>query len=275
MASQMIDYARVQLARSAFAIREIAPLLIARNYRRFCIISPGRSGSQMLVQRCDSHPQVRCYGEVLAPGHITWLTSNRPTMDRWVLTVRDRDQVRFLERHVWHRYPAGIGAVGFKLLYSHLLRQRSPLEAMIRNNPDILVIWLDRRNRLEAYLSRLVARQTKVYFIHNARPVPQVPPVTIDIETCERSLKMLEVAHQTIGDILEGSNCLRLHYEDLVDAPDQSGARMCDFLGVEDQPLAHTARKLAQGSLRERIANYDQLQAHFHGTRWECYLAHD
>jgi len=273
LSERMRYYSLVVPARIGLELRELLPAFGNRHYRRFCIISPGRAGSEMLVQRCNSHAQVRCYGEVLAHNHITWLTSSRPPTDVRALTLRDRNPVRFLERHVWHSYPKSIQAVGLKLLYPHLLKHRAALEPIINGDPDLMILWLDRRNRFEGCLSRLMARRTRVFFVNDARPVPDVAPVTVDPRTCERSLTAVEFTHQLIAELLEGTTCLKLYYEDLVEEAEACNTRICRFLQVEEQPLTHRSRKIAQGALRQRVANFGELKDHFRGSRWEAYFA--
>jgi hypothetical protein len=164
---QLKHFVRVISPKAGFEFTERVAVPGNRRFRRFLIVTPGRAGSQMLVQRCNSHEQVICYGELFATG------------------------------------------------------------------------------------------------------APDQAPVTIDVETLERALKLLEVAQHNITQILDGSVCLPLLYEDLVAYPERSNRIICEFLGVKDQRLTHTSRKQARGSLAERVTNFEQLREHFQKTRWE------
>jgi LPS sulfotransferase NodH len=268
-------YARVLPPKAGFELREHVPALGQRRFHRFLIVSPGRAGSQMLVQRCNSHRQAICYGEVLAPDYINWQTCKRLEMDPRALAIRNRDLVRFLDRHVWHAQPPGIRAVGFKLVYSHLFDRRRAVEPLIRDKRTLRVLWLDRRNKFEMCLSRFVARQTKVWRVEENDTAPDdAPPVTVDADLFARSIKMLEVAHHGIAEILANAHCLEVFYEDLVAEPEAWNRRICEFLEIEDRPLVHTTQKQARGSLAERVTNFEELKSRFEGTRWEHCLTH-
>ena len=71
---QLKHFARVIPPKAGFELRERVALPGNRRFRRFLIVTPGRAGSQMLVQRCNSHQQVTCYGELFATEHINWQT---------------------------------------------------------------------------------------------------------------------------------------------------------------------------------------------------------
>jgi LPS sulfotransferase NodH len=260
-------YARVLPPKAGFELRERLPLPGRRHFQRFLIITPGRAGSQMLVQRCHSHDQMICYGELFSPANINWQTCNRLEMDRRALAIRKRDPLRFLDRHVWHPQPPWIGAVGFKLIYSHLFGWRPILEPLI--NDDVRILWLDRRNRFEMCLSRFVARRTNLFRLEEGDTTPDDFPITIEAELFERSLKLLEVAHHNIAEMLANTVRLELFYEDLVAKPEKWNRRICQFLEVEDRPLVHTTRKQAEGLLADRVTNFEELKNRFEGTRWE------
>ena len=266
---QLKHFARVIPPKAGFELRERVALPGNRRFRRFLIVTPGRAGSQMLVQRCNSHQQVTCYGELFATEHINWQTCGRLEADRRALATRNRDPLRFLARHVWHAQPAWIRALGFKLTYAQLLHTRAVLEPLIKVQPDLRIIWLERRNKFEMCLSHLISHATNLYRLEIYDEARNLAPVTIDVEALERAIKLLEVAQHNIMQILDGSVCLPLLYEDLVAQPDRSNRTICEFLGVDDRPLTHTSKKQARGSLAERVTNFEELREHCEGTRWE------
>jgi hypothetical protein len=118
-------------------------------------------------------------------------------------------------------------------------------------------------------LSHLIAHETNLYRLETYDKAPDLAPVTIDVEALERAIKLLEVAQHNIMQILDGSVCLPLLYEQLVAQPEHSNRAICGFLGVDDRPLTHTSRKQARGSLAERVTNFEELREHFEGTRWK------
>lgn len=261
--------------RVSFALRERTPEPRDRDYRRFIILCPGRSGSQMLVQRCDSHPQIRCFGELLSAASIYWgRTIWRPGHEQARLS-RDRDPARFLNRHLWHRYPKPVAAVGFKLLYPHLLESVELLEPLFSGEAELSILWLERHNRFETFLSTLHAHRTRMFHAYEAHAVPAHAPIEVDPDVCRHALEAMDTRHDAVGAIIARSRVLKLYYEELIARPAQTDSRICTFLNVSDRPLQHSTQQFAKGPLRERVTNLPQLQAHFSGTRWESYFADD
>jgi hypothetical protein len=270
---QLKSLAKRFVDRAAFEVREWAPPARDGDYQRFVILSPGRTGSGMLVQRCESHPQIRCYGEVLGVRQIGWQTPVRSQASRRALNVREKDVVRFLRHHVWHRYRRGIRAVGFKLLYAHLTHWYGALQPLIAASPDLKFVWLERRNSLEIYLSHLNARKTRVFAVHESEPLPRTVPVTIDPDHFRKTMHVLDATRDAMARSLRDSQVLKLCYEDLVAQAHRCNGAICEFLGVAVLPLRHNVRKMAQGSLRERVANFDALRDEFRSSRWESCFA--
>lgn len=244
--------------RAATQLRQLPRPGAGRDYRRFVIVSPGRSGSTMLVERCASHPDIRCFTELLHEGRS--------------FGERPRDPATFLERHAWHPYARHVGAVGFKLLYSQLVQHRAALQPVFADPGGLRVIWLERRDRLALYLSALNSTIMGFTNIGEGAPVPRASPRRVDPADCHRFFKtydlMVEVVRQTFGDHM----MLRLDYADLASRPEQLDAPICAFLGVPRRSLRHGVQKLAQGSVAERVGNLDELLAYFAGTRWESQI---
>ncbi|MGB2694181.1 MAG: hypothetical protein WBD55_03220, partial [Dehalococcoidia bacterium] len=87
---------------------------------RFVIRAAARTGSTMLVRALNSHPNVRCFGELFndevdfVPFEVDGY-DNFSARDR---QLRDGDPVSFLSERIFCAQPPEISAVGFKLLYA-------------------------------------------------------------------------------------------------------------------------------------------------------------
>ncbi|AHE51809.1 hypothetical protein [Sphingomonas sanxanigenens] len=248
-----------RLARRAAAyLRRLAIAGGRRDYRRFIILSPGRAGSTLLVERCASHPAICCFTELLHAG--------RSFADPL------RDPMLFLRRYPWRRHPRGIGAVGFKLLYEQFMRHREALRPLV-DDRDLHIIWLDRRDRLAHYLSSVALQATGVANVSRDADVPPTMAHAIDPEHCRRFFMGNALMSDIVTESFRGHPMLRILYEDLVADPPGVDASLCAFLGVPPRPLNHNTRKLARGSLAQRVTNREDLLAHFRGTRWEEEIA--
>lgn len=125
---------------------------------RFVIIAQQRTGSNMLVSALDSHPGVRCLGELFRMG-------KRP--DRGVgLVVSELDEIYHDESYQvkhWRDYldavvdAAGpVDAVGFKIM---LNQDGDVMQALVRD-PGYRKIFLNRENVLSVYSSHKIAKET-------------------------------------------------------------------------------------------------------------------
>ena len=243
-----------------------------RAYRRFLIVSPGRAGSNMLVERCDSHPDMICFAEVLHEEQIFWHRAPAEGPGGGSVAIRDRDPAAFLERQVWHRYPRHVGAVGFKLLYSQLAIHRQAIERLIATPPGLSVIWLERRDRLAHYVSALNARRSGIAYVGERGEAPALPPLRLDPDACRRFFKSYEIMADVVEHVFAPCPMLRLDYEDLVEESGRCNSEICAFLGVSERPLGHRTQKMSRGSLDDRVANLPELRAVFRGSHWERYL---
>ncbi|MEM8761747.1 MAG: sulfotransferase [Pseudomonadota bacterium] len=238
-----------------------------RGYRRFVIAGAPRTGSTLLAERCESHPSMACFGEVLAPERVEWLRRRGPETG-WIEDYRNRSIPRFLERAIWHRYPRCIRAVGLKLLYHHFLSHREALLPYLRAQPDLHVILLRRRNLLANCVSALVAHETGRYTIRDDGARPSLPRVTIAPERCEEWFRRYMLTDRLVTASFAGHPSLDLDYETLVADPEGQNERLCAFLGVEAHALRQQTVKMDPMPLSERVANFEVLRAHFAGTEW-------
>lgn len=87
---------------------------------KFIVVSPARSGSKLLREMLDNHPDICCHGEVYGVHRVLGHSAHgRRQLDGEIaLKLRRRDPVSFLEEHV---FTSGRKVVGFKLLYSQML----------------------------------------------------------------------------------------------------------------------------------------------------------
>jgi LPS sulfotransferase NodH len=125
---------------------------------RFVIIAQQRTGSNMLVSALDSHPGVRCLGELFRMG-------KKP--DRGVgLAISMLDEIYQDESYQvdhWRDYldavveTAGpVAAVGFKIM---LNQNRNVMQSLVED-PGYRKIFLNRENVLAVYSSHKIAKET-------------------------------------------------------------------------------------------------------------------
>lgn len=241
---------------------------------RFLLTCPARTGSTMLISYLQTHPHICAHGEVLAPrGPLNFYGINYqmdPPLEGVLMSIRDRDPVAFLHDFVWQ--PGDRRAVGFKGKYEELLHPRYP--AVLQNlqeDTGIRVVHLFRENLLARYLSQRLAQQRGFYNLQDDRELPP-DRVPLSPRECEEDFARTEHRRGRFRRLLADHEVHEVTYEDLVGSGTEALGRVQDFLGVEPRELTTPTRRLNPGTLRDSIENFDELAAHFVGTRYEAFF---
>ena len=202
---------------------------------RFLIVTYGRTGSRMLRGMLDSHPLVRCHGEVFGE-NLSSLARGRPEMLPLLRTERDRDPADFLQRRVFDR--AGCQSVGFKILYRQLFDAWPGLLEAVQLDADVRVIHLLRRDGIRRFMSEQFIRVTGVHEVAEGAERPDVKPMHVHVPSLLESLAAVERGATMVRSVFHRHPYLELSYEDLV-APDGSRlGQVQDFIGVPPVALS-------------------------------------
>jgi len=249
------------------------------------LLSTQRSGTSWVMDRLTKHPQVGGYGELLLTG-----VKGRPN---WPPGSDDRP---FLAGYVDERHPGAgdrvwghyylfpylehlyeprrdLQAVGFKLMYSQLLRY--PEILLYLRARKVRVLHLVRANLLDIYLSRESLSKRRGA---HARSESKREDVKLELDPAAvvPALRRLERERALVRATLRGFRLptRELIYEDLR-ADEQSLYGTLAFLGVadgRDVELSSSLVKLARTSHRESITNYETIERCLSGTRYEQFL---
>jgi LPS sulfotransferase NodH len=218
----------------------------------FVILCLGRTGSEHLVSLLNSHPQVRCFGELFGPGPVPWR--------RYFVNSATDDPVRYLAGLF---DGSGDRAVGFKLTHDCMLahpRAREVLDAF-----DLAVIRLRRRNHLAQYVSAQLASATGVW--HSRREPVQAARIRLDPQACIRTLAALERQDAGLDALADGHRRLDLDYEELADGEGVEET-LERFLGVAPHPLTSRHRRLRSGQLEDVVENWPEIERALRPTRF-------
>lgn len=212
---------------------------------KFLIISRARSGSTLLTDLLNSHPEVQCDREVLhslvlAPAvYLDRLAAKSPKFAygakvlsyQMVQVQRFRDPRRFL---------AGLAGRGFRLI--HLERET-----------------------FAQTLSLYVAGKTRRYHSVQKRDIPTaVGPREIDPADFVRRLEWNDLLLRYERWCLRELPHLHLGYEDDLMTEERqrdSAARIFDWIGVANAPVQSALKKILPGDPTTMIANYDAVAA--------------
>ncbi len=234
------------------------------DFRRFVVVTPGRSGSTFLLQRLNSHPEITCYGEVF---HSDGAHFNVPyfaylQIQPW----RHGTPLEFLERHIWRPHRSSVGAVGAKLIYNQVAVQERRDELMLALR-DTAVIMLRRRDLMASYISQQRATKTRIY-THTEENELKQEPIRIHLDHCAGVFENIATCERYYSAVFADCDLFDLEYEDLAARPADFDGPLCDFLQVSRQPMHHRTRKMAKGHWTDQVSNADEVRRHFRGTKW-------
>ncbi len=236
-----------RLARWHYGVRR--RLAGQHDFRPFIVLSRSRTGSNLLASWLADHPAVHMEGEILNHLH-----GRDPAA---VLACAFGAQAR------------GVRAAGFKIFYYH--PQDDDAGETWRRLlawPRLHVLHLRRRNLLRVLASRKIAgREDAWYRLEGA--AARAAPVRFRPRELARRLTQSRAWEEEGARRVAALPCLDLVYEDLVAAPAAQFERVTGFLGLEPHPARSRLQRQNDASLRELIANYDELKAAFVGSEWQ------
>lgn len=223
---------------------------------RFVVFGDGRTGSTLLSDILNNHPDIHCEGEIL---HDWALSPHR--------VVRDRAQ------------HSAAGTYGFKLLTYQLTDvlclpwARSVMFLDWLQDNGFLLIYLTRENPVEHAVSQLGAR---IRGFHRRRGDPiKRTKIHIDREQLFWWLEQIDIRRNDNERLLEGRRFLHLQYEaDLIDTRRWQTTldTVCDYLQIPTGTADSDLERINSGSLSDIVDNHDGLREFLRGTRYETFL---
>ena len=225
------------------------------NPSRFVIISMSRSGTSLLSESLNSHPQIVCHGEVFHPNPVGHLKDNfiEQSFDQ-VVQLRAENPSAFLD---WVFDRPGVTAAGFKMWQS---QNPDGCDSLLADHSVAKIIY-ERPNVLARFSSSLLVRTTGVYNLgaDKKRSTGLDQRVAFDLRQFRAYLAkhretFLDLRQRARGRVLD------LTYTDLL----SSGfADVQAFLGVSRQDLALQKQKLHGSDILRRFddSHHDAIRA--------------
>ena len=229
----------------------------------FVIIGTQRTGTTLIRTSLDSHPHIRCSGEVFKTGRRPYLEPD----GYWAYchrTARSRImQYLFRRRHVYRFLDNLLASAdgkspGFKMMYSHARRHPAAIDYVKTNR--IKAVHVTRRNVLKTLLSRELARQTGVYHHFGEKQHGEVEAIHLETGDLPRRLRNLVNEDREWQGLLYGHvDVHRVCYEVFVNDHESASRQLLMFLGLEYLDLTSNLTKLNPTDMRRLIRNYDEV----------------
>jgi hypothetical protein len=224
----------------------------------FVIACLGRTGSTHLVSLLDSHPDIRCFGELF--------THHEGTLDEAFVTSPIDDPVEYVAQLV---APVSERAVGFKLPLNSI--RAHPEALRVLDGEQMRIVRLRRLNVLALLASRRLLASTRV---------PQSThgdygdaTVVIEPKQALAVFRLTDEHERYLDGLAGGKPTFQITYEDLAAGRDLD--ELQSFLGVDPVPLRSMFKRVRSRPLAETIENWNEVEEALRGTPYERFLEDD
>lgn len=226
---------------------------------RFVILGQPRSGTTYLQTLLNSHPDLHCRGELFDPWQID--DDGTKTKAPEAIAARDLEPIAFFDRMMsgdgLGRTPPWMGA---KILFQHHPRLFSEL---IANTPDLVILYVRRRNKLAQFASLQQVRKTGRWTDTGQDGKAQAPKLSPHPYWAKSECNRLENEDFFLERWLETlpNPVLTLEYT-ILPLP-ETQERVAGFLSMPGARFSSPLRKQGQNRILDRFENTDEIKAHF------------
>jgi hypothetical protein len=223
----------------------------------FVILCLGRTGSTHLVSLLDSHPEIRCFGELFP--------HERGTLDPEYAPYWQGDPLEYV---IGLTAQVSEPAVGFKLPMGSIQAHRDALRLL--EPEDLRIVRLSRLNLLSLFVSRRLLATTRD---SESRGDYGGATVALDPKQCIAMFKRTEDHERYLDELAADKPVFRITYEEL--AVGERFTEIQRFLEVEPVSLKSDHRRTRQRSLSETIENWPEVEGALRGSAYERFLHDD
>ncbi|PLL11133.1 hypothetical protein C0V75_17770 [Tabrizicola sp. TH137] len=218
--------------------------------RRFVILSGSRSGTSLLSETLNVHPEILCHGELFHPTPASHIKRQEGDLSvEEAVALRDRDPIGYLD---WALTRPGVAAAGFKMWRS---QQDAVCDRLLADEATLKIIY-ERENVLARFSSSRLVKATGIYNINSERARPGKLNTLVDFN--RKAFLGYFDAHRALfagyrararGPVLD------LTYRDVIET---GFSRVLAFLGVAEQALPPQKQRLHSNEILSRFAEADR-----------------
>jgi len=245
---------------------------------KFVVVTQGRSGSTLLCNLLDLHPDIRCYQELYLEPNRAMGTAEVNRLNRAYQRMEYRnykgghvvcdEMVEYLDS-VYSSFE-GL-ATGFKTPYSIAGKLRA-MEYLFGG--DVKVIRINRRNILRKLISLEFAMHTKKWHRYSwSRAWPDDFKITLNTTVLQARLGRIMATRNGFNRLLIGRQIHEVWYEDFVEDIPGTVMGVTRFIGVPDHEVGESKlRKSLRGDWREHVHNHEEVEKTLKGTIYDKFL---
>jgi LPS sulfotransferase NodH len=217
--------------------------VLPKQPKGFIVLAQGRTGSTLLTNLLNSHPQIVCEGEVLGahPEHpVSFLLGRAARFN--------------LKGKLW-----GCKAKHYQITRSTYAGTGNEFLRYFHDR-GWKVIYLYRRNILKTAISTLVGKQRGKWIYTNSDS-NSFSPMPLSFEELSQFVHFRRIQNDTDSLFLNEIPHFTINYEDVLEDYEPQGlADLLHYLELEPHPLTADLRKTSPGSVADSIANWQELK---------------
>lgn len=231
--------------------------------KKFVIYTKGRTGSTVLTDLLNSHPDMFC-------DHEIFNISDTKTKVKYPFLYISSCSKR-ASAHNKKVY-------GFKMKIEQLKNEHD-----YKNIGDIIekletigwkIIYLKRTNILNHTISGLLSNRSKIFHVKNGKDFKH-QKISIDCRHLFDVMNYFEELERQEEESLKNVSYMTINYEtDLLDntAHQKTADRIFGYIGIHSHPVNTTFRKIIPEDLKDVILNYEEMYDFVRETRFSKFL---
>ena len=235
---------------------------------KFLIICPARSGSQLLVETLNNHPQLTTFPEPFNRQQDSYLEYLRELCQKVYGKddfVPGEDDLIPLVDELYKNFN------GFKVL-TYQIPKEDPVWEYIKAIDGLKILHLTRENYFDMVVSHCVALETGVWHKRKEEESLSQPAVRIEQPVVDRKFHYIERMYFHFEEFFADSEKITFSYEEMSANFPATISKLLEFLGVAPAPLSEVMVKRITKTKRQIVDNYDELKTFYRYTPWEQYF---
>ena len=237
---------------------------ISQPEKKFLIYTKGRTGSTVLTDLLNSHPEMFCDYEIFN-------IENTGTAVRFpMLYINSCSKRAALNKK---------SVYGFKVKIEQLKNEHKikNIENFLQNlaDKDWKIIYLKRTNILNHTLSGIISNHSKIFHLRNGNDFKH-EKFNVDCRHLLDVMNYFDELDSQEEESLKNIPHLNIGYEsELLDnSSHQSTAdKVFAFIGIESFPVNTNLKKILPENLKEIILNYDEMYKFISDTKFSKFLS--
>jgi LPS sulfotransferase NodH len=242
--------------------------------KKFIILTTQRTGSTLLWQFLNLHPQIDGHGEVFLKmmkredSFNAYINGLRLGGVKKVFFYKELIDEFFI--HLENHAPPETRAIGFKLMYNQL---NPKLKSYLIKN-DFGILHLIRKNYLKIIISRESAQKRSFY---HAKKDNEIEKIKVDLNTnlLLQALDQISAEVDKCKNEFSSCNYQEVFYEDFVSDRKSESLKILQFLNLPDLDLGNQEfplMKINSDKLPEIIENYSNVESLIRNSKYSEFL---